>query len=401
MAAAGVVEDFVGGNASRNFIPSPRDVNCQDSLQQEFDKLRSRKFIYVLLIALNALIILSFFSLSLYENNNLQQKRILMYAMKDIQIKTTSAHLWLEEYLHGDRKEFSKIDLNLNQSLEMIDVLIHGGTIEGFHYSAKNNSTQLEARLVGIRVLIIKLKKAKNVRLEAKDIIASDVIFDLKNDSFLDNLDRFGRDTVEQFKKSYIVYKYIKYMIYLFVVIFVLVGLYLVSLLRKEVHDTTQNLYIDELTKIKNLRAYKKEISFLFKRYDRYKSLFCIIMFDIDNFKDINDTYGHSVGDKVLIGLTEIVKSNIRQGLDKFFRVGGEEFVVLCTDITLNEGIMLSEKLKNNIKKGLRIIEGREITVSVGVTQVKSQDNAESIYKRVDANLYRSKENGKDRVSGD
>ncbi len=354
-----------------------------------------------MLIVLNAVIILSFFSLSLYENSHLQRKRILMYTMKDIQVKTINAHLWLEEYLHGDRKEFSKIDLNLNQSLEMVDVLINGGTVEGFYYSAKDNDARLKKRLLGIRILLLKLKKAKNIRLEAKDVIASDVIFDLENDSFLDNLDRIGRDTVEEFKKSYVIYRYIKYTVYLFIVLFVLVGFCLIKIFRREVHETTKNLYIDELTKIKNLKAYKEEIAFLFKRYDRYKSLFCIIMFDIDNFKNINDTYGHSVGDKVLIELTEIVRSNIRKRLDKFFRVGGEEFIVLCTDIPLTEGVKLAEKLKNNIKRELKIIEGLEITVSVGVSQVTAQDNAESIYNRVDTNLYRSKEDGKDRVSGD
>ncbi len=363
--------------------------------------MKSKVSMYGLIAVLNIVIIVSFFALSLYEHGHLQQRRILMYSIKEVQIKITNAHLWLEEYLHGDKKEFYKIDLNLDRSLEILNILIDGGNIEGFDYNEQNNNPILKKRLMEIKELILQLKNAKNIRLQEKNIVASDVIFDLKNDSFFEKLDKLNRDSVEMFKKDYTVYEHIKYILYSCVLLFVLIGLYLINMYKKEIYEKTQILYIDELTKVKNLKAFKEDIAFLFKRYHRYKSHFCIIMLDIDNFKYINDTYGHDMGDKVLIELANIVKSNIRDDLDRLFRVGGEEFVLLCSDISLKDGIKLAEKLRNCIKKDLKILKNHIVTVSFGVSEVNDQDNVEAIYKRVDKNLYFSKQNGKDRVAGD
>ena len=149
----------------------------------------------------------------------------------------------------------------------------------------------------------------------------------------------------------------------------------------------------DELTNIYNRKHYNEKISELLSLYKRYNATFSILMFDIDNFKHINDTYGHSEGDKVLVQIARSVLFNIRAN-DYFFRVGGEEFVILLSKTNLNDSIVVAEKIRKNIAE-LNIIENEKITVSLGLTEVQKDDNEDSIYKRVDELLYISKHNHK------
>lgn len=121
------------------------------------------------------------------------------------------------------------------------------------------------------------------------------------------------------------------------------------------------------------------------------------MIFDIDDFKSINDTFGHIVGDKVLIELTKIVSGHIRAD-DYFFRVGGEEFIILLHTTTLEEAVEVAEKIREIIEKELTFLGNRKITVSIGVTEVSKDEKEESIYKRADNLLYRAKNSGKNRV---
>ena len=154
----------------------------------------------------------------------------------------------------------------------------------------------------------------------------------------------------------------------------------------------------DHLTKIRNLKSYRDKISELLYRYERYGTVFSIAMFDIDDFKLINDTYGHNVGDQVLQELTALVSNNIRQN-DYFFRVGGEEFILLLENTNIDKAKKLTLHLLNIIEKKLILIPEHIITISIGLTEVADGDTDDSIYKRVDKLLYKSKENGKNQVS--
>ncbi|WP_320035078.1 GGDEF domain-containing protein [Halarcobacter sp.] len=153
----------------------------------------------------------------------------------------------------------------------------------------------------------------------------------------------------------------------------------------------------DALTKIYNRKFYNEKIKELLSLYNRYENTFSYLMFDIDDFKKINDIYGHIVGDKVLIELANIVSDDIRV-TDYFFRVGGEEFVILLSDTTLEESKAVAEKIKNSISEKVKVIDSLIVTVSIGLTEVIKGDEEESIYKRADANLYKAKHTGKNRV---
>lgn len=170
--------------------------------------------------------------------------------------------------------------------------------------------------------------------------------------------------------------------------------------LNEEIKRNKQLTLIDPLTKVFNRKAYDATMEDVISVYNRYKTPFSLILFDIDNFKQINDNYGHIIGDNVLKELVDLVKLNIRD-TDTLYRIGGEEFTIICKNTKKQDAITTAEKLKDIVEKSLNTINNKVITVSIGVTEVVKSDNEDSIYKRVDDHLYYSKNNGKNMVTSD
>jgi diguanylate cyclase (GGDEF)-like protein/PAS domain S-box-containing protein len=155
--------------------------------------------------------------------------------------------------------------------------------------------------------------------------------------------------------------------------------------------------YTDELTQLNNRKAYNHRIKELLSEYQRYGNIFSYMMFDIDYFKSINDTYGHDMGDKVLVDLSALVSSSIRES-DHIYRVGGEEFIILLSNTDLDSAKILAEKVRSKVEKELNSIDTRVVTISIGLVQVQKSDTVESIYKRADTLLYKAKESGRNRI---
>ena len=154
----------------------------------------------------------------------------------------------------------------------------------------------------------------------------------------------------------------------------------------------------DNLTTLYNRQKFNEELEKEIVRENRYKHRLSIIMFDIDDFKIINDTYGHDVGDIVLIKIAQTVKRSVRS-TDIFARWGGEEFMVLLPET----GIDKSKKIAEHIRKSVFEISFEEfdssITVSLGIAEyVVDKDNKESFLKNVDIALYDAKGSGKNKV---
>lgn len=184
-------------------------------------------------------------------------------------------------------------------------------------------------------------------------------------------------------------------MSYLITLLFVVVG---VSLHNTELVTNIRLTCTDNLTQTNNLKAYKEHVAKLLSLFERHQIPFAIILFDIDDFKFINDTYGHRVGDIVLTDLASLIQKNIRTN-DTLFRVGGEEFVILLSNTFLSEAKSVAEKLLAVIERDLNTIEGKCTTISIGVTQIHPNDTEDTLYRRVDALLYQSKHNGKNRIT--
>ncbi len=165
---------------------------------------------------------------------------------------------------------------------------------------------------------------------------------------------------------------------------------------RKRLEEQLKNAAtIDRLTGVCNRQTFETELIREVKRSLRHHTQFSLIMADIDNFKNINDTYGHQVGDYVLATIAQLVKKNIR-GYDTLGRWGGEEFMILAPESPLKSAVYLAEKLKVLIEQNLfRTVT--KVTASFGVAQF-ADESPDNLVKRVDDALYVAKSNGRNRV---
>ncbi|TLP41217.1 diguanylate cyclase [Arcobacter arenosus] len=167
---------------------------------------------------------------------------------------------------------------------------------------------------------------------------------------------------------------------------------------KEQTREIREQALRDSLTKAYNRNAYNEKINELLNEYSRYNIFFSIIYVDLDDFKKINDTFGHHKGDEVLINFCEIVKEHIRVN-DELYRMGGEEFAILLPNTKLETAKIVSNKLLELLRENLKIDDKTPITVSGGLVQVLKNDTAETIYKRVDELLYKSKKRGKNRIT--
>ncbi|MBZ4643402.1 MAG: hypothetical protein JG767_1011 [Deferribacteraceae bacterium] len=166
---------------------------------------------------------------------------------------------------------------------------------------------------------------------------------------------------------------------------------------QKEAESYLMELAVkDHLTKIYNRRYITERLEADIELCKRANRTFSLIMFDIDHFKNINDTYGHNVGDNVLIKLTDIVKRRIRK-IDIFARWGGEEFLIMLPESRLENARLLAENLRKLIEE-TDILRDRTVTCSFGVTEYYEGDTVDFIVKRADDCLYKAKFLGRNTV---
>ena len=189
-----------------------------------------------------------------------------------------------------------------------------------------------------------------------------------------------------------------------------------VALRNAEMHAELQRLAItDSLTGLYNYRYFRTRLEQEITRAKRYGRPLSLILIDIDDFKFINDNFGHLKGDEVLIAIARLILDNIRKvdsvsimkevELDIAVRYGGEEFMIILPETPLEGAISAGERLRKLIKKEVNeriplIYNGRRfmITGSVGVASLKEGDTSNDLIKRVDSAMYEAKKKGKDQV---
>ena len=155
----------------------------------------------------------------------------------------------------------------------------------------------------------------------------------------------------------------------------------------------------DQLTRAYNRLKWEETLATEIERIKRSHDELSMIIFDIDYFKSINDTFGHDVGDQVLIDIVALVNKQIRQ-TDSLYRIGGEEFIVLMPYTPLAQAAGLAEKLRQCIENQ-QFDKVGQITVSMGYAQFdKHNDEGEHMVRRADQALYRAKAQGRNKVCG-
>jgi len=156
--------------------------------------------------------------------------------------------------------------------------------------------------------------------------------------------------------------------------------------------------HVDELTCLPNRRQVIKQLQNEVIRAERYKTLLSISMIDIDNFKKINDSYGHTVGDQVLFQLANILQDSIRDP-DTVGRYGGEEFLVVLPNTRLGAAAEQAARLVKRVREAeVNIGEIIHLTISIGSAEYNhGQENWQKFLSRADLALYDAKNAGRDR----
>lgn len=207
--------------------------------------------------------------------------------------------------------------------------------------------------------------------------------------------------------------------IHISIMLFLLISIPIMMLLSKTIYanylytiknhesleSTISELYLrsitDSLTNTFNRRYFFEVAQHSVALAQRDKRTLSLLMIDIDNFKKINDTYGHQAGDNVLITLAQKIKTAVREG-DIFARVGGEEFALLLQNSSLNEAISIAGKLRILIEKTpfIHHVDTLNITISIGVSSSRQDTifSLETLYQTADTQLYQAKELGRNRV---
>ena len=162
------------------------------------------------------------------------------------------------------------------------------------------------------------------------------------------------------------------------------------------ISDLDQLARTDELTGAWNRRRFEETVETEMDRLRRYGQRLSLMILDVDHFKKINDLYGHSIGDQVLIDLSNTIRSSLRVS-DSLTRWGGEEFIILCPNTTAETVSKLAERLRKEVSS-IEFQKVGNITLSFGVAECGAEETWEQWLHRADEALYLAKSGGRDRV---
>ena len=181
-----------------------------------------------------------------------------------------------------------------------------------------------------------------------------------------------------------------------------------VSLFAKHVKNVNQDLtqknitldrlaHIDPLTNLWNRRCMDERLAFFMEKRQTKRENFCLILGDIDDFKKINDTYGHDCGDEVLKSISHIISTNVRTQ-DYVARWGGEEIMIILSDISRKDSLQIIQRLQEKIREHTLEYDSKNIhiTMTFGLSYSDEYDDLKSLLLLVDQRLYEGKDSGKD-----
>ncbi|MDB4766386.1 diguanylate cyclase [bacterium] len=169
--------------------------------------------------------------------------------------------------------------------------------------------------------------------------------------------------------------------------------------LQRQLKDLYEFSVLDPLTQVANRAEFERVLEEYVRAFNQSDSFNCsIIICDLDYFKSINDKFGHTVGDQALVGFAEMLKKYVRSQ-DLVARYGGEEFVILCADCNTDSALQRAEKIRMALfKTPQTMLDGKSISASFGVSELRQGDTAMEFFVRADTALLKAKEMGRNRV---
>jgi len=169
--------------------------------------------------------------------------------------------------------------------------------------------------------------------------------------------------------------------------------------LRESLETARSDAIVDPLTNVSNRRAYDDRFNIEYTRWKRYREPLTLAIMDIDHFKNVNDTYGHPIGDKVLKVVAERIQSQVRES-DFFGRIGGEEFALILVSSDIESAMTKVEALRASVESCNFTVKTKklQVTISMGVATFNGEDTIESIYQRADEALIKAKQTGRNKA---
>ncbi|MDH3714196.1 MAG: diguanylate cyclase [Gammaproteobacteria bacterium] len=169
--------------------------------------------------------------------------------------------------------------------------------------------------------------------------------------------------------------------------------------LRNQIQENRAQLLLDAVTGVNSRFAYEERMDLEFIRWKRFAAPLSFLLWDIDFFKSINDTFGHQAGDRVLRLVAQLINNRIRES-DFFARVGGEEFAMLLPGTGAGDAQRIAEEIRATVDQSGFNHKGNpvQITVSCGLTEFRSGDTPELVFERADESLHKAKQSGRNRV---
>ncbi|MES9854037.1 MAG: GGDEF domain-containing protein [Candidatus Thiodiazotropha sp. L084R] len=172
-----------------------------------------------------------------------------------------------------------------------------------------------------------------------------------------------------------------------------------VSILRQDLDSERQQANIDHLTGIPNRRAYQTRLLEERARCKRENKQLCLIIWDIDHFKSINDQFGHWIGDRVITCIANKISQRLRLS-DFIARIGGEEFATLLPDCGKESAQQLAEQIRQEVAQCYIELETEIVkaTISCGIAELAPNESDASLFTRADKALYQAKSAGRNRI---
>jgi diguanylate cyclase len=172
-----------------------------------------------------------------------------------------------------------------------------------------------------------------------------------------------------------------------------------VARLQNELAETSEMVRHDQLTGALNRKGLEETLDRELARAKRRQTPICVSLLDVDNFKSLNDTYGHQTGDDALVHLARVIRETMRPH-DTLARYGGEEFLIILPDTTLPDAVSALTRLQRELTKRFFLHKNEKllITFSAGVTAFRSGEQRNEAIARADAAMYQAKKSGKNRV---
>jgi diguanylate cyclase len=169
---------------------------------------------------------------------------------------------------------------------------------------------------------------------------------------------------------------------------------------RQQIESLKTAVRIDGMTRLANRAYFDEKLQEMISLRQRYQETFSLLMIDVDNFKEINDTHGHQGGDRVLKGVAFKLKSALRQS-DFVARFGGDEFAVILIKSGAKPAAAVAMKLCESVRESKFLLDGMQVTttLSIGVAETLEGESGQELLKRADEALYRVKHSGRDGVS--